>query len=62
MSSTSPSPSSNPSSLGGGAPGISPPLGLLTVGESERSTNRKIGDPDFVISQIKFIHIPNKPK
>ncbi len=44
MSSTppSPSPSSNPSSLGGGAPGISPPLGLLTVGGSERSTNRKI--------------------
>jgi hypothetical protein len=36
------SPSSNPSSLGGGAPGIAPPLGLLTVGGSERSSTRKV--------------------
>lgn len=35
-------PSSSPSSLGGGPPGIAPPLGILTVGGSERSTTRKV--------------------
>ena len=35
-------PSSNPSSLGGGAPGVAAPLGLLTVGGNERSSTRKI--------------------
>ena len=37
-----PTPSSNPSSLGGGAPGVAPTLGSLTVGGNERSSTRKV--------------------